>query len=115
MPIFRNFTPPRHNFCTQCFIIEAPADSSPGLLEAVDGVGLQCRQDGPQRGEVLQLSAFLHQKRHKKDFNFDNFFKVSSGETTTVYTASSFEDVWQHFYVILQGSSICKSALCSLI
>lgn len=53
-------TPEEHSL-----LLRAPADCSPGLLEAVDGVGLQRRQDGPQRGEVLQLSAFLHEKKGK--------------------------------------------------
>lgn len=45
-----SFLKPREaTFALKCVERTAPADRSPGLLEAVDGVGLQRRQDGPQR------------------------------------------------------------------
>lgn len=37
----------------------SPAHGAPAALEAVDGVRLQGRQDGAQRGEVPQLPAAL--------------------------------------------------------
>ena len=36
-----------------------PVDQGPGLPQSVDGVGLQGRQDGPERREVLQSAALL--------------------------------------------------------
>lgn len=47
----------------------SPADGCPGLLQTIHCVGLQGRQDGPQGGEILQLSAFL-QKRNTGQSSF---------------------------------------------
>lgn len=51
----------------KCFVVVCwPADSSPGLLEAIHSVGLQRWEDCPQRGEILQLSALLHRENTRK-------------------------------------------------
>lgn len=44
-----------------------PADSSPGLLQAIHSVGLQGWKDGPQRGEILQLSALLQRENTRNE------------------------------------------------
>lgn len=43
-------------------------DGSPSLFQPIDGIGLQCRNDGPQGGKVLQDSTFLYREwqRHKR-------------------------------------------------
>ena len=51
----------------KCFVVVCwPADSRPGLLEAIHSVGLQGWEDCPQRGEILQLSALLHGENTRK-------------------------------------------------
>lgn len=37
----------------------SPVHTSPDSLQAVQGVGLQCRHDGSQRGEVLAYPTLL--------------------------------------------------------